>query len=109
MNTERLMIYKEVSKVEVFNDYEAVYNIDGLIAWLLEMKSKGATVLNWSASAWDNEVNEIDCSVYVSTPESDEQYNARIEKEKKFRENHLQNVEMIEKMQYEKLKAKFDK
>ena len=107
MNTERLMIYKEVSKVEVFNDYEAVYNIDGLIAWLLEMKSKGATVLNWSASAWDNEVNEIDCAAYVSEPESDEEYNKRIEKEKAWVEECRIIKEIEEKIQYKKLKAKY--
>lgn len=109
MKTDRLTIYKKIDEKEFLTEPDTPHTIDYLITWLTEMKEKGATVLNWSVNVWDNDVNEIDCAAYVAEPESDEQYNARIEKQKKQRADHLQYVEMLEKQQYEKLKAKFEK
>ena len=107
MDTERLTKYKKIDEKEFLTEPDTPHTIDYLITWLTEMKAKGATALDWSAYAYENSAEEVSCIALSSTPESDEQYNARIEKEKAWIEECKVIKEIEEKIQYKKLKAKY--
>ena len=102
MNTKKININK---KVGVLNfKFSECLNINALLEWIIKVKKQGAIKLEWDIIDYKE---EIECTAYTVVLETDQEFEFRMKHEKLRQELIKENVEMVERMQYEKLKAKY--
>ncbi len=110
---QKKLLKKDIGEERTFDAESYVPNpttIDGLLEWLNEMKSQGATHINWMARVdRDGDSSEVEAQAYLEYEESEEECLARETKERENREKVLAAQVRLERMEYERLKQKFDK
>ena len=103
MNTEKRNINK---KVGVLNfKFSECLNINALLEWIIKVKKDGAVKLDWDVIDYKD---EVECTAYTVALETDQEYEFRMKHDKLVKEIFKESVDRIERMQYEKLKAKFE-
>jgi hypothetical protein len=96
-------------------DFDACYighddrtDIQDIIEWLVEMKEEGASHVKFEGDVFDGECEDIEIKAVKAREETDAEYYNRIQRELASSEAQRNKQEQKEKLEYERLKAKYE-